>query len=153
MMAAAQSPVPAPILKLRERVDEINSRRSIAPGSTSPGGPSPLVLHLETRIAGTLLEDATVHTEPGTGCVSVTVLIKQTFGDLPVLAVRRYDSTASSHVAARSLAKRLRAGTVAHVHGEGMRLHHLKRQPAIEILLVSAIHPQLQELPERKDLA
>lgn len=152
MMAAAQSPTPAPILKLRARVEEIERRRSITPAA-QPGGPSPLVLHLETRLGGTLLADATVRTDAVTKCVSVTVLLKQTFGELPILATRRYDSSASSHVAARSLAKRLQAGTVARVHGEGMRLHHHKNQPVIEVLLVSAIHPQLQEQPERKDLA
>lgn len=152
-MAAAQSPTPAPILKLHARVEEINRRRSVAPVAATPGAPSPLVLHLETRVTGVLLRDATVHTEPATGCVSVKVLLKQSFGDLPVCATRRYDSTASSHIAARSLAKRLRAGTVASVHGEGMRLHHEKGQTAIEVLLVGAIYPQLQEQPDRKDLA
>jgi hypothetical protein len=151
MAAAAHPPTPAPIAKLRERVEAINRRRA-EDEAAAPAGGTPLVIHHQVRIKGELLEHAVVRTEPGTCRAIVQVVVQQCFGSLPVIATRRFDDSPSSHVAAHSLAKRLRAGTEVQVEGQGMRLHHHKREAALQVLKVTAVYPQLQSVAPRKDL-
>jgi hypothetical protein len=135
---------------LDERIAELQRKHPPVP-ATHFNGPPPLVVHQDTRLRGVMLQPAWVMTEAGTGNTLLKVLFKQTFGDLPVLAVRRYDSTAASLLAARSKAGRLRLGAVVHVAGEGLRLISWHRKPTLEVLLVQSIEPP-PEVNTRRDL-
>lgn len=139
---------------LAQRVAEMQRRHPPADG---PGpqrhfnGPPATVLRQDTRLCGVALKDARVRTEKASGNTLLIVLLKQTFSDLPVLAVRRYDGSAASLTAAHNKASRLRAGTVVQATGGGFRLSRHQGQQVIELLFVQSIEPP-QEVITRKDL-
>lgn len=106
----------------------------------------------DVRIHGEAVADATATVERGSGVALLTVIVQQRFDALPVVATRRYDSTASSHSVARSLARRIRHGTVIEVRGEGLCLAEHDKKSVLRVLNVQAIEPP-PEPTTRKDLA
>lgn len=150
MMAAAQQPVPAPILKLRERVEEINRRRASEPQVAAP---APLALSYPAfYVRGKVLGEARVYTEAHTGVALLSLMVAQPEGGLPVLAVRRYDATPSAHVVAWRAARRLRGGCEVRVQGHGWRLADHKGEPVLEVVGVCAVYETQPPTTTRKDI-
>lgn len=114
-------------------------------------GPPPAVLRSDVQIRGEVVQEAKVTTEAGTGNAVLKVLFRQRFGALPVLAMKRYDASATSHTVAHSSAHRLKVGTEVSVRGEGFRLIHRHGEPVLEVLLVHSIESP-PEPTTRKDL-
>lgn len=150
MSTPAQQTTPEPLRKLHARVAEIEQRRraELPPAITRTG---PLSITADLQVRGEAAGDARVHVLGGTGRVVVTVLVRQSCGSLPVLVQRYYDASPASHTAAYSLAHRIKAGTEVHAQGDGLRLHHHKGEPALELLGVKAIYPPAPPTT-RKDL-
>lgn len=97
---------------------------------------------LKLRVLGTLLEDAVASTQPGSGVAEVTVVLHRAGDAMPLVATRRFDATPTSHMVARSLARRLRAGATAHVHGTGYVLctHPKRAQGARQMLRLTGVY-------------
>ena len=120
--------------------------------TASPGVAPKRMPTFDVRIHGEAVTDAIASIERGSGTALLTVIVQQRFDALPVVATRRYDDTASSHAVARSLARRIRHGTVIDVRGEGLCLTEHDKKPVLRVLNVQAIDPP-PEPTTRKDLA
>jgi hypothetical protein len=121
--------------------------------AATPGVPPKRPQTFDVRIHGEAIADATATVERGSGIALLTVVVQQRLDALPVLAIRRYDATASSHTVAHSLARRIRHGTVIDVRGEGLCLSEHDKKPVLRVLNVQAIEPPPEPSTTRKDLA
>jgi hypothetical protein len=110
-------------------------------------------LLFDARLRGELLVDAVVTARPGNGAAELTVLLGQHNG-LKVLATGRYDSTTASFIAARSKARRLRAGVTVLVQGKGLRLDTHQGEKVLRVIDVQSIDPPHESAASsgRKDL-
>jgi hypothetical protein len=159
--------VPLPLQKLHARVAEIQRKNGevdntppLAPPEVVPSStrravaPGAAPVHFVVQINGEAVSAAAT-TEPGTGNALLTVMLVQRYGAVPVVAVRRFDSSATSHTVARAIAKRLRNGTQVHVSGKGLCMADHEGKPVLRVLDVQAIDPPLPPLDStttRKDL-
>ncbi|MEO8153592.1 MAG: hypothetical protein ABI605_11020 [Rhizobacter sp.] len=142
----------------RKHVDPLHTPALDAPAAVpssvrtrTPAAAAPAPVHFDVKFSGELLGDALASTERGSGVAVLTLVLQQSSGALPVLAVRRYDASATSHMVTHSLASRLRAGTTVRLSGKGLCVAEHDGQPALRVLDVQTVEPPA-EPNTRKDL-